>query len=139
MFSGSIERAALFCRFRETREGTLLMTDRKAGWPHVAVRAVLCLAAILLAAGTHGQAQNSAQPNVIVTQAIVVGAGQFSPRGPGREVPPPAQKLPEFCRFTATLTPTRDSEIKIDVWMPTTGWNGKFLGVGNGGWAGSRW
>src|SRR4029077_5798988 len=35
------------------------------------------------------------------------------------------------------LKPSRDSEIKIEVWMPATGWNGKFQGVGNGGWAGA--
>jgi feruloyl esterase len=76
-------------------------------------------------------------PNVTVTQAAVVGAGQFSPPGRGGVVPPPMAKLPEFCRVAATLTPTRDSDIKIEVWMPSQGWNGKFLGVGNGGWAGN--
>ena len=72
-----------------------------------------------------------------VTQAIAVGAGQFSPQGPGGAVPPAAAKLPAFCRVAATLTPTRDPDIKIEVWMPGQGWNGKFLGVGNGGWAGN--
>jgi feruloyl esterase len=75
--------------------------------------------------------------NVTVTQATVVGAGQFSPQGPGGAVPPAAAKLPAFCRVAATLAPTRDSDIKIEVWMPSQGWNGKFLGVGNGGWAGN--
>ncbi len=49
-----------------------------------------------------------ALPNVAVTQALVVGAGQFSPPGGGGKVPPVAAKLPEFCRVAATLTPTRD-------------------------------
>jgi feruloyl esterase len=31
----------------------------------------------------------------------------------------------------------KDSEIKFEVWMPTANWNGKFIGVGNGGMAGS--
>src|SRR5687767_11629524 len=75
--------------------------------------------------------------NVAVTQAVVVGAGQFSPPGSGGKIPPAAAKLPGFCRVAATLTPTRDSDIKIEVWMPAQGWNGKFLGVGNGGWAGN--
>jgi feruloyl esterase len=48
----------------------------------------------------------------------------------------PLKGLPAFCRVTATLKPTRDSEIKIEVWLPGAGWNGRFLGVGNGGWAG---
>jgi feruloyl esterase len=45
--------------------------------------------------------------------------------------------LPAFCRVTATLRPTSDSEIKVEVWLPLSGWNGKYEGVGNPGWAGS--
>ncbi len=41
------------------------------------------------------------------------------------------------CRVTAVLTPTSDSHIEMEARMPVEGWNGKFLGVGNGGWAGS--
>jgi feruloyl esterase len=44
---------------------------------------------------------------------------------------------PAHCRVRATIRPTSDSEIKIEVWMPATGWNGKFQGVGNGAWQGS--
>jgi feruloyl esterase len=36
-----------------------------------------------------------------------------------------------------TATPTSDSDIKIEVWLPAQGWNGKFQAVGNGGWAGT--
>jgi feruloyl esterase len=45
--------------------------------------------------------------------------------------------LPSFCRVAATLKPSSDSDIKIEVWLPASGWNGKFQAVGNGGWAGS--
>src|SRR6185295_2076597 len=45
--------------------------------------------------------------------------------------------LPAFCRVTATLTPSEDSDIKTEVWLPVSGWNGKFQAVGNGGWAGT--
>jgi len=46
--------------------------------------------------------------------------------------------LPAFCRVAATLTPSSDSDIKIEVWLPdSTTWNGKFQAVGNGGWAGT--
>jgi hypothetical protein len=44
--------------------------------------------------------------------------------------------LPAFCRVAATLTPVPDSSIKMEVWMPVEGWNGKFVGTGNGGAAG---
>jgi len=36
----------------------------------------------------------------------------------------------------ATLTPTPQSNIKVEVWLPLD-WNGRLLEVGNGGWAGS--
>ena len=45
--------------------------------------------------------------------------------------------LPPYCRVAATLKPSSDSDIKIEVWMPESGWNGKFQAVGNGGWSGS--
>lgn len=35
------------------------------------------------------------------------------------------------------LTPSPDSHIEFEVWLPVSGWNGKYLGVGNGGFAGS--
>jgi feruloyl esterase len=44
--------------------------------------------------------------------------------------------LPAFCRVTATLTPTSDSAIKIETWLPETTWNGRFLGTGGGGFQG---
>ena len=47
------------------------------------------------------------------------------------------QNMPAFCRVAATLTPTGDSSIGIEVWMPSSTWNGRFEGVGNGGYAGS--
>ena len=45
--------------------------------------------------------------------------------------------MPAFCRVAATLTPSKDSDIKIEVWLPASGWNGKFQAVGNGGWSGA--
>jgi feruloyl esterase len=45
--------------------------------------------------------------------------------------------LPAFCRVVATARPTADSSIGIEVWLPASGWNGKFLAVGSGGWGGA--
>src|SRR3954468_7418274 len=73
-----------------------------------------------------------------ITIAQVVPAGQFSPPGggqPGRGGNP-YKDLSEFCRVAATLKPTADSDIKVEVWLPARNWNGKFQAVGNGGWAG---
>jgi len=81
-----------------------------------------------------------ALPHTTITAAEQIPAGAFVPPGPraaGAPVPAIYAKLPEFCRVTATLAPSSDSDIKIEVWMPTSGWNGTFQGVGNGGWAGT--
>jgi feruloyl esterase len=45
--------------------------------------------------------------------------------------------LPAFCRVVAALNPVPQSDIRIEVWLPLTGWNSKLLGVGNGGFSGS--
>ena len=44
---------------------------------------------------------------------------------------------PERCEVQAVTRPSKDSEIRIEIWLPVTGWNGKYLQIGNGGWAGS--
>ena len=48
------------------------------------------------------------------------------------------QILPAHCRVVAVLKPTPDSLINMELWLPAADkWNGKYLSVGNGGWAGS--
>ena len=74
-----------------------------------------------------------------VTSAAEVAAGAFLPPGPA---PRPAalalyKSLPAFCRVQGVSTPTSDSHIEFEVWLPVSGWNGKYMGVGNGGSAGS--
>jgi feruloyl esterase len=78
-------------------------------------------------------------PDTTITLAESVAAGAFSGGGGGRggRGGNPYANLPAFCRVAATVRPTSDSEIKMEVWMPASGWNGKFQGVGNGGWTGS--
>jgi feruloyl esterase len=44
--------------------------------------------------------------------------------------------MPAFCRVRAVATPTPDSHIGIEVWLPLKNWNGRLLGTGNGGGAG---
>ena len=81
------------------------------------------------------------RPNTKVTSATEVAAGAFVPPGGGQARgggPNTAfASLPAFCRVAATLTPSSDSDIKIEVWLPTSGWNGKYQAVGNGAWQGS--
>jgi feruloyl esterase len=71
--------------------------------------------------------------NATVTSAQVVSAGQFKPPA-GADAG--FADLPAFCRVALTITPSRDSDIKAETWLPLSGWNGKFHEVGNGGWNG---
>lgn len=72
-----------------------------------------------------------------IDAAQVVAPGAFTPPGGRGGASGSFARLPGFCRVTATLTPSTDSDIKIEVWLPTTGWNNKLQAVGNGGWAGT--
>jgi feruloyl esterase len=74
-------------------------------------------------------------PHTTITMAQAVPSGGFTPQG-GRGADA-FKNLPAFCRVAATLTPVPDSEIKVEVWLPESGWNGKLQSVGNGAWAGT--
>jgi feruloyl esterase len=76
-------------------------------------------------------------PDTSITVAQVVPAGTFLPPGTtgGRAINA-YKDLPAFCRVEATLKPSSDSDIKVEVWLPMAGWNEKYQAVGNGGWAG---
>src|SRR5690242_10243438 len=69
-------------------------------------------------AGSCEQVAALSLPRASVTSALVNGE-------------PPA------CRLALTLRPSSDSDIKVEVWLPVNGWNGKYQAVGNGGWSGS--
>jgi feruloyl esterase len=91
---------------------------------------------VLLAAASCESLLKLELPNTTITAAESVPAGGFTAPG-GRGAGAGAANLPAFCRVAATLTPSADSDIKIEVWMPATEWNGKFQAVGNGGWSGA--
>src|SRR2546430_2567619 len=72
-------------------------------------------------------------------RGAAAGAPQAAgaPRGGGN--PPPAPVLiPAHCQLQIVLKPSSDSLINMEIWLPPADkWNGKFMGVGNGGFAGS--
>lgn len=75
----------------------------------------------------------------VTIAATAIPAGGF--KGPaeaftGRDLSAFYKKLPAFCRVVAHAKPTADSDIVIELWMPTSGWNGRLQGLGNGGFAG---
>src|SRR5690242_15083458 len=113
--------------------------------------AVLCGAASLGLAQNCEQLKSLSLPGTTFTAVEVVPAGPYvapagAGRGAGGNVPqatgrggrggPAPQILPAHCRVAATLKPSSDSEIKMELWMPVESWNGRFQMVGNGGWAG---
>jgi feruloyl esterase len=74
--------------------------------------------------------------NVTVAAVSEVPAGTFSPLHANEGAAPIDVPVPGFCRVEATAAPTPDSQICIEVWPPKAGsWNGKPLGVGNGGYS----
>jgi feruloyl esterase len=98
-------------------------------------------------------------PGTTITATEIVPAGPYTPPVPVGGAPPagargaqppavvqpagraggpaiPPVFLPAHCRVAATLAPSTDSQIEMEVWLPTETWNGKFQAVGNGGWAG---
>ena len=75
--------------------------------------------------------------NAKVTATHVVAAGQFTPPAAGATPPKAIANLPAFCRVELALAPSSDSDIKSEVWLPVSGWNGKFQQVGYGAFAGS--
>jgi feruloyl esterase len=75
-------------------------------------------------------------PGGTITAAQSVAPGAFQTT---QHLPPGAAgvfaTLPAFCRVQATLTPSTDSAIKMELWLPAQGWNGKLAEGGNGGFS----
>jgi feruloyl esterase len=74
--------------------------------------------------------------NATITLAELLPAGAFKAPTGGNAAQNASRfaELPAFCRVAATVKPITDSDIKVEVWMPASAWNGKFEAVGNGGW-----
>ncbi|HXF38688.1 MAG TPA: tannase/feruloyl esterase family alpha/beta hydrolase [Blastocatellia bacterium] len=111
-----------------------------ARWLRLVGGSFVVLVTALAAGSTPASAQTCEKlaglklTNTTITSAQPVNAGAFAPP---TGIATPFKELPAFCRVTGVIKPTADSDIKFEVWMPTSGWNGKFQGIGNGGFAGS--
>ena len=71
----------------------------------------------------------------VIVEATPVAAGALVL--PQKPADPILKMVPAMCRVVAISKPSADSNIRIEVWLPLAEWNGKFLGQGNGGFAGS--
>ena len=84
--------------------------------------------------------RNAELDNAVVTSATVVAEGPFNPPSGTQGAPGATQStepLPEHCRVVLELRPGDESLINAELWLPMADWNGKFMAIGNGGWAGS--
>jgi feruloyl esterase len=96
------------------------------------IAALVYGAAPAVAATSCANLASFALPYTSITAAESVPAGTYT-AADGSVWP----NLPAFCRVAGSIMPTSDSNIHFEVWMPISGWNGKFKGNGNGGFAGS--
>jgi len=79
------------------------------------------------------QLASLALPNAAVTLVRAYPAGEFAATPTSRTV-----RVPAFCRVAVTATPTPDSDISVEIWLPDGDrWNGKLLGTDNGGFSGA--
>src|SRR3954451_19643339 len=73
-----------------------------------------------------------------VVAAEPVPAGAFAPpRASNAATTAAFTTVPAFCRVTLKLTPSSDSDINAEVWLPQSGWNHKLQASGNGGLGGA--
>src|ERR1022692_5236485 len=97
---------------------------------------VLCIGLMgisrLLAASTCESLANLSLPDTAIATAVSVPAGSYTAPD-GTNLP----NLPAFCRVAGSIQPAADSNIKFEVWLPNSQWNGKFAGADNGGFGGT--
>ena len=101
---------------------------RKTIWSGV----TLMLAPWLAHAGEQCTALSKFEmPNVSITSTTSQPAGTFTTEA-GQKLP----GLPAFCRVVGVATPTPQSKIGFEVWLPEQRWSGRYVQAGNGGLAG---
>ena len=90
----------------------------------------------LIAEQTCQGLMNIALEHATITSATAVSEGPVSGGGRGGAAPV-IVIAPAHCAVQGIIRPTKDSEIHFELWIPASGWNGKYLQLGSGGWAGA--
>ena len=95
-------------------------------------------------ASTHAQQSCEALKNLKLEGATIVSATSQEPSPLEIKLPPiipfhvPEVTIPRHCEVRGIARPTSDSEINFVLWLPPSeSWNGKYMQLGNGGWAGT--
>jgi feruloyl esterase len=92
---------------------------------------LMLFSAIACSAATCESLTNVKLSDAAIVTAQVIAAGEYNPptEGGRRGRGPNFKELPSFCKVTATLRPSSDSDITMELWLPTSGWNGDFQGL----------
>src|SRR5579859_4175229 len=118
--------------------------------PEIVMKKLLCRALLLAAflpfalPKVHAEVSCASLMSLKIAGADIIFAGTVAPGAfaapgnlsGGRDLTAPFRNVPAFCRVVAVAKPTEDSNIRVEVWMPASGWNGKLQAIGNGGFAG---
>ena len=103
----------------------------------------IVVAAMFVGGAALAKAQQTCEQltSLKLDQAKVLSA-ELMPAGPTKVTTmlgaPMDMNLPAYCKVKAEATPTSDSKIEIELWMPSgKAWNGEYVQLGNGGLAGS--
>lgn len=107
---------------------------KNRGWS--LVLAALSLAALPIAS-TRGMAATCGSLASLVLPETTITTAQLVPAGPFTATNGQTFTLPEFCRVAGYSTPSSDSDILFEVWIPYSTWNNKLEVVGGGGFAGT--
>lgn len=98
---------------------------------------LLALSLISLPASAFAAQDCASLKQVTVPDATILSATDVQAQPFATAVSGPGLTLPPLCVVKGILRPSADSTIRFEVWLPQTGWNGKIVDVGNGGFAGS--
>lgn len=122
-------------RFMLLAIGALLIAGDAVAAPCDALAQTLKVPHAMVTASTLVAAGAFVPPAVAAPPAGLAGAGPAGGRGAGRG--PRFDTVPAFCRVSVIAQPTPASTIGIEIWMPASGWNGKFQVTGWAFWGGA--
>ena len=118
------------------------MTENR--FPIAGLAVAVSIATVLI----HGQGQAPQPPPVVPKSLVAKGEPVIACENlksvtlpnttiDAAVVDPGNPALPASCRVTATVThPPADDRVKVWIGLPMTNWNGRFQGVGGGGFSG---
>ncbi len=119
------------------RTSTSLQSSRRA---RVALAGAAAVGALAVAAGAASAADCGDLAGKTYGNATIMAATTVSPPSSlmGLDPPMPVAIHAPFCRVEGMLQTSASSHAHFEVWLPQKeAWNGKYQGVGNGGFAGS--